>query len=276
MIHAASRLALATLRERLESVLGSLPADGGTAKSALAAELYSVADLLTRQPRLRRTLGDPSTDPSARSQLAGGLLRGKVGEATLGLVVTAAEQRWSAPWDLTDALEIAGDESLLASAEQQGVLDDVEDELFRLERILESSGDLVTALDEVAAPAERRVELVSSLLAGKAQRITVELVSHAVASERKRSILLALDELLAASAARRDRSVARVISATELTDVQSNRLALALSSLYGRPISIRSAVDPSIQGGLQVRVGDEVIDGTVAARLAAARNALSA
>jgi F-type H+-transporting ATPase subunit delta len=44
--------------------------------------------------------------------------------------------------------------------------------------------------------------------------------------------------------------------------------------LYGRPINVRSAVDPDIRGGLLVRVGDEVIDGTVAGRLAAARTAL--
>ena len=36
-----------------------------------------------------------------------------------------------------------------------------------------------------------------------------------------------------------------------------------------------SAVDPRVQGGLQVQVGDEVIDGTVTSRLAAARAALA-
>jgi F-type H+-transporting ATPase subunit delta len=45
--------------------------------------------------------------------------------------------------------------------------------------------------------------------------------------------------------------------------------------MYGRPIHVRTAVDPAVRGGLVVRVGDEVIDGTVASRLAAARSALA-
>jgi F-type H+-transporting ATPase subunit delta len=69
--------------------------------------------------------------------------------------------------------------------------------------------------------------------------------------------------------------VARVISAVPLTDEQERRLAAALTEMYDRPISVRSALDPEIRGGLVVRVGDEVIDGSVAHRFATARAALA-
>ena len=276
MIHAASRSALAALRERLNDVLETLPssADGAGYKS-LAAELYSAADLLAAQPRLRRTLGDPSTDASSRAELIGSLLTGKLGDPALQLVKAAVSQRWSSAWDLTDALEIIADETLLAAAEKQGKLDDVEDELFRFERILGNSGDLAAALDEAGVPAQRRRALLDSVLSGKVSQITAELLGHAVSSGRKRSVLLAIDDLLEASAARRARSVARVISATELTPEQTSRLGAALSRLYGREINVRTAIDPQVKGGLVVRVGDEVIDGTVSGRLEAARAALA-
>ena len=45
--------------------------------------------------------------------------------------------------------------------------------------------------------------------------------------------------------------------------------------MYGRPIDIRTAVDPTVRGGVVIRVGDEVIDGSIAARLASARTALA-
>ena len=48
-----------------------------------------------------------------------------------------------------------------------------------------------------------------------------------------------------------------------------------LSDLYGRPIEVRTSIEPAVQGGLAIRVGDEVIDGTVASRFAAARAALA-
>jgi F-type H+-transporting ATPase subunit delta len=251
------------LRERLNDVLAALPpGDGAASHKSLAAELYSAAELLAAQPRLRRTLADPSTDASSRADLIGSLLTGKLSEPAIELVKAAVTQRWSSPWDLADGLEIIADETLLAAAEQQGKLD-------------ETAGAYVAALDEAAIPAERRMTLLNTLLTGKVDPITLELLGHAVASSRKRSLLLAIDDLLEASAARRARSVARVISATELTPEQTSRLGAALTRIYGREINVRTAVDPQVKGGLVVRVGDEVIDGTVATRLAVARAALA-
>lgn len=272
MIHAASRGALAELRTRLSEVLAG-QADSGD--QSMAAELYSVSDLLTTQPRLRRTLGDNSTDASSRAELARTLLAGKLSGQTVTLVADAAGSRWSSPWDLTDALEILADETLLAAAESQGQLDAVEDELFRFERILSAEGDLVAALDEAAVPVDRRQALLSDLLRDKVSPVTAELLAHAVASGRKRSLLLAIDDLLEASATRRDRSVAKVVSAAPLSQEQIERLATSLSRIYGRDISVRTAVDEGVRGGLLVRVGDEVIDGTVATRLTAARAAFA-
>jgi len=69
--------------------------------------------------------------------------------------------------------------------------------------------------------------------------------------------------------------MARVTSAVALTRGQQDRLAAALSELYGRPINIRAAIDSTVRGGLLVRVGDEVIDGSIAKRLAEARALLT-
>jgi F0F1-type ATP synthase delta subunit len=48
-----------------------------------------------------------------------------------------------------------------------------------------------------------------------------------------------------------------------------------LSEYFRRRISVRTAVEPAVRGGLMIRIGDEVIDGTVSTRLALARNALA-
>ncbi|MGN6609890.1 MAG: F0F1 ATP synthase subunit delta [Jatrophihabitans sp.] len=273
MMRSASRQALVELRRRQEAALGANA--GAGAFGGLADELYAVADLLVGQPRLRRALGDPATAPSARTDLARRLFDGKISGAALEVVTAAVEQRWSSPWDLTDALERAGDDALFAAAEADGVLNEVEDELFRVERIFSANGELVSLLDEQAAPAERRVELASRLLRGKVSSVTQRLVEHAVRSQRKRSVTLAVDDLLEQAADRQERSIARVVSATPLTDRQQQRLQAALGDLYGRKMVLRAAVDPSIRGGLVVRVGDEVIDGSVASRLAGARAALA-
>jgi F-type H+-transporting ATPase subunit delta len=151
----------------------------------------------------------------------------------------------------------------------------MEDELFRFERILDANGEAVGLLDEQTVEPDRRNRLLDSLVGGKVSPLTLSLLHHAVASQRKRSLVLAIDDLLEKAAGRQQRSVARVISATPLSDAQEQRLAAVLTDLYGRPISVRIALDPSVRGGLVVRVGDEVIDGSIASRFAAARAALA-
>jgi F-type H+-transporting ATPase subunit delta len=88
-------------------------------------------------------------------------------------------------------------------------------------------------------------------------------------------VRLAIDDLIEAAGVRRERSVARVISAAPMTDQQQSALADKLTQLYGRRIEVRYALNPSIRGGLVVRVGDEVIDGSVASRLIQIRNAFA-
>ena len=272
-MHAASREALAALRPRIDAVIARFSSEDGLTN--LAAELYSVAELLTRQPRLRRMLADPATPAEGRAQLAATLLESKVSASALQLVQAAAGQRWSSPWDLLDAFETAGNEVLVAAAENAGVMDRVEDELFRFERILDAESDLSVLLDEASAPPGPRRELLAQVVGGKIHPLTQALLDHAVASQRKRSIVLAIDDLIQAAAARRERSVARVASAAPLSDRQQRDLAEALTGLYGREIEVRCSIDPDIRGGLVVRIGDELIDGSVASRLNQARVAFA-
>jgi F-type H+-transporting ATPase subunit delta len=273
MMRSASRQAQAALREQESAVFdGRISADTLT---ILADELYAVADLLVAQPRLRRTLGDPATSAEARAGLIERLVAKQVSKHTLTLGKAAVALRWSSPWDLTDALENAGDDALFAAAEKGRTLDRVEDELFRFERILQNEGDVASLLDEHTVDPARRVALLDSLVQAKVSPITLSLLHHAVSSQRKRSITLAIDDLLDKAAQRQQRSVARVISAVPLTDAQQERLTAALTDLYGRPISVRTALDAQVRGGLVVRVGDEVIDGSIATRFAEARAALA-
>jgi F-type H+-transporting ATPase subunit delta len=272
-MQAASREALATLRKNQVVVdSASLSVAQVTAQ---VDEIYAAAGLLTAQPQLRRAIGDAAAAPKARTDLVQAVFGRQVTAPVLALTQAAATERWSDPWDLVDSLETVGDEMSFAVAEKQGVLDEVEDELFRFERILDSEGRLSTLLDDPNASTERRMGLLDTVVAGKVHPLTMSLLGHAVQSRNKRTIGTSVRSLLDAAGALRARSVARVLSAIELTGAQQQRLAAALSELYGRSITVLTAVDAGVRGGLVVRVGDEIIDGSVAARLASVRNALA-
>jgi F-type H+-transporting ATPase subunit delta len=267
-----------TSRDSLAALSGELDATiaGGGDLPALAGDVYAVADLLSGQARLRRMLSDPSIEPDRRSETAKNLLRGKVGEAALGVVSAAVTARWSSSWDLVEALGILANEALFAAAEKSGSLNAVEDELFRFGRILDAEPQLTTLLDDQAVPTARRSALLGTVIDGKVSPTTAQLLRYALSQAGRSGFPMRVEALAEGAAARQNRSIARVRSAVALSSEQEEQLAASLSSTYGRPIGVRTQIDPSVLGGLVIRVGDELIDGSVASRLAAARSALAA
>jgi F-type H+-transporting ATPase subunit delta len=64
-----------------------------------------------------------------------------------------------------------------------------------------------------------------------------------------------------------DRRAAKVESAVALTPEQQSGVAASLQKLYGNGLNLSFEVNPALVGGLRVRVGSDVYDGSVAARL---------
>ncbi len=258
----------ALTRETLES-----RAESGEAQQ-LGDELLSVSALLPREPSLRRALTDPAASTEAKQQLTRRVFDGKVAEPTIDVVATAAGARWSSAGDFVAALEQCGALALAISAEQDGRLGELEDDLFRFARIVAGDAELRDAITNKQVPTARRQQLVADLLEGKATAPAVRLAVHAVSSGH-RSFEAALADFQKVAADRQRRLVALVRAAVELSDEERHRLAGALSRQYGRDIQVNVVVDPEILGGIRVDIGDEVIDGTVAGRLDDARRRMT-
>jgi len=265
-----SRASLAEVEEQLEPLTASSQAAG-----TLADELFSVAGLLATQPVLRRALADPSRAAGQRSALARSLLTGKVSPETADLVAACAAARWSAPSDLTDAVEQLAVQALVAGAEHEGHLDDLEDELFRFGRIVASQPALRMALTNPFVSADAKRQLLSHLLTNKVTAESLRLITEAAVSPLRRSLDLSLEEYARLAARRRARLVAEVHVAAALTAAQRRRLAAALTEAYGHEVYLNVVLDPRVVGGMTVRVGDELIDASVATRLAEARRRLA-
>lgn len=60
---------------------------------------------------------------------------------------------------------------------------------------------------------------------------------------------------------------AEVVSAVSLTDDQQQHVARMLNDLSGKDVRLTTRIDPEILGGLVIRVGDKVMDGSARTRL---------
>jgi F-type H+-transporting ATPase subunit delta len=267
----SSRDSQARLREALTQQVGQ----GGADAQRLSDELFAVVTLLAGNGSLRRALSDPGIGGDAKVRLVDNLLTGKVGDPTLELVRQTARSRWSEPRDVVDALEAVAVDAALTRAENEGQLDEVEDELFRFQRIVDGEADLRAALTNRNLPADRKQELVHRLLDGKAAASTVALVERAVLHPRGRTIERVLDEFTQFAAQRRSRLIARVTTAIPLSDEQQQRLVDALGREFGQDVRLQLVVDPGILGGITVRIGDELLDASVLRKLDAAQRHLT-
>jgi F-type H+-transporting ATPase subunit delta len=268
-LRAASRASVAEVVKKFDAA--DLDTDQLT---GLANDLASVVKLLRREPVLARHAADPSSDSTVKVQLVERLLSGKVSDGALEVLKSAVSQRWSSTSDLIHGIQHVARLVLLVRAEGEGQIEDVEDQLFRFSRILDSEPQLITLLSDYSTPLDGRISLLNNVLSRRASRHTADLLRQTIDLLHGQRADEAVRELASLAVSRRGEVVAHVGSASELSDNQSARLNELLTRIYGRPVSVQLDVNPELLGGLSIAVGDEVIDGSLASKLAAAETQL--
>ena len=153
----------------------------------------------------------------------------------------------------------------------------------RIEAVGRELGEFVAALE---ASVQLRHVLADPRVGEKAKlRVLVELTRGAeplvanallLLHEKGRlAVLTALrDEFEALAAAEVEVVKVEVTSATELDDDAEERLAAKVAAATGRRVELTKRVDAGVLGGLVVRVGDVIVDGSLRSRIAQLRQRL--
>jgi F-type H+-transporting ATPase subunit delta len=264
-----SRASYAELRDQLGAV-----AVGPAAAEQIGDQLFAVVRLLDSEHGLRRALADSGKPAAEKSDVARRLLHGRVSEATEGLVADAAVAHWATSGDFADALEQLAIEALTMSAQYGGTLDDLEDDLFRFARVVSGQTGLRAALIGPTTT-DAKTSLLTNLLADKVSGPSLSLITQLLTHPRGRSPQAALDLAAGIAARRREQLIAVVRAAMELSAAQRRRLLDTLTAAYGQGIHLNVVHDPAVIGGVSVQIGDELIDGTAASRLAEVRRKLA-
>lgn len=231
---------------------------------AVGEQLLTVSRAVDESAQLRGILADPSVVPAEKSRLLGQIFPGLSGTAA-GIAGTIVAGRWSDGEELVDGLEQIGIHAIAQGDGHSGV---IESELFEFGGVVSREASLELALGNKLADPAGKAAIVQQLIGRKAHAGTVAIVEHLVRSPRGRRIgemLATAADIVASAGARR---IATVTSAAPLSAAQQKRLAAALTKQYGSDIQLHLVTDPAVVGGARVQVGDDVIDGTIASRLA--------
>lgn len=291
----------------LDAVEREEGAGSGAARiGVLSGDLTAFAELLVASEPLRLALTDPTIPAAARSAVLEDLLSGRIGAEALKVLtfVVAWERADELPKtveQLVEAVDLAhqGAEGAGRDLQETAVgrggalerlrgyaeweleavtdpaeVDEIEDELFRLAHIVDDTKALKDALTKRELPVSTRLAVVSDLLSGKVHGATERLAGYVLRAGHLRDLGGALGYVAELAARERGRRVAHVRVAAELSRGEEERLSAALGRVVRRPVELRVTVDPAVIGGVEVQVGDTVIDGTLRHRLEQLRETL--
>jgi F-type H+-transporting ATPase subunit delta len=267
----SSRQSLVTARVKLDAAV-----KGANAASAseLSTQLFFAADVLSKNTSLRRAFADPSREAASKGALVKDLFGKTLNAMALEILTDVSALRWSSAGDLVHVVEQLAIEAEASAANINNELDRVEDEFFETSHLVVDNFELRKALVGTGTP-EAKSALISEVLAKKASPSTVKLAVALVTSLRGRSIEAAFADYLFGLANRRNRLIAVIRVASEISDAQKSRLATAIEKQVGQPIRVNLEIDASILGGVSVKFADELVDGSVSNRLASAGRALA-
>ena len=234
-----------------------------------AGELFSAAALVGDSSQLSGALAD-STAPAGSRAAVVTTVFASASPTVRDILAVVADQRWSTPADIVNAIE----ELAIRATTIAEPSSDIEGELFAFLRVVASNPELELALGSRLGDAVSRSALVGKLLTGASAGVRL-IITSLVRQPRGRRIRQLLNRAMSIVSLQRGRVVATVHTATPLSAAQSTRLSDALSRRYGAQVSLNVVIDPTVVGGLRVQIADDVIDGSISARLADLRQKLA-
>jgi F-type H+-transporting ATPase subunit delta len=260
----------AQTRAALNQARALLSGQGGLSLG-LAENLFAAAMGLSGSPALRSALSDSASEPSARKKLAAKAFASLSTDAkkVIDQLVTL---RWSRAEDLQGALEDLGIRSCAGSA---GGKTDLVGELLAISTLVHSNSELELALGSKRASAHNRSSLIGSLLGKKVSGEALAIAQHLVSDPRGRRIGAMLQGAAVTVADHHGTGLALVTVASPLRAPQRSKVEALLHAKYGRGHYVAEVINPDVVGGMKIRVGDDVIDGTIQARLGDLRTKLA-
>ena len=176
---------------------------------------------------------------------------------------------------MADAAATPFAEALYDAALAAGRLDAVNRDLAAVRTAIDDAPDLARFLVNPAFPADAKRRVLDSMTAGGDQLVASFL--NVLISHGRLELLVDAAEAFAERYRREQRELAvSLTTAVPIDDAQADSLRQKLESATGQTVTIRRTVDPSIVGGVVLRVRDLLVDASVRRRLEGLRLSLKA
>ncbi|MGQ0676606.1 MAG: F0F1 ATP synthase subunit delta [Rhodospirillales bacterium] len=158
--------------------------------------------------------------------------------------------------------------ALYELADEAKTLDRVAQDLRALARLIQDSADLTRLIRSPVLDRRDQGRAIKAVLAAMgADALTQKFIGLAARNRRLFALPAMIRAFLAALAARRGEIAAEVASAAPLNPAQAEAVVAALRQVVGAKVTVETRVDPSLLGGLVVRVGSRMVDSSLKTKL---------
>nr|WP_295112324.1 F0F1 ATP synthase subunit delta [uncultured Caulobacter sp.] len=166
-------------------------------------------------------------------------------------------------------------QSLFELTIENGNLAKVEADLKSLKAMIADSADLRRLIASPAFSAEDKGKgLVAVAVKAGFDMLTTKFLGLAASNGRAGDLLGAISAFVELSAKHRGVVTAEVVSATALSAAQLKGVQTALAQALGKTPEVSTRVDPTLLGGLKVRVGSRLFDASLRSKLDSLKFAL--
>lgn len=157
--------------------------------------------------------------------------------------------------------------ALFELAKEQNLLDSIEEELRAVKEVFTTKSELQTFLQHPKVSAEAKRELIAQAFGNLSSQVTNTLL---LMTDRHRTDVISQMAVEFIELANEEKSVAEalVYSVRPLTDSERAAVSSAFAAKVGkRTLRIENIVDRSVLGGIKLRIGNRIFDGSVSGKL---------
>ena len=158
--------------------------------------------------------------------------------------------------------------ALLEMAQAENAVSRIEEDLFRLRELLKANPALLEFLKNPNLKREGKRQALAELFAGRVHPLTLNLLLTLTDTDRGGRLLAVIEPFRDLAATARQAVTGEVTTAIPLDETTLQRLATELGRVTGKTVRLLPRVDPAILGGAIIKVGEQIIDGSLQRKLA--------
>ena len=158
--------------------------------------------------------------------------------------------------------------ALFELADERHALDEVAGDLRELRAMLGASGDLLRLVrSPVLSRAQQGKAMAALVEDAKLSKLTADFVAVVARNRRLFAVPAMIEAYLNKLAERRGEVTAEITAAQALSETQQNALGDQLRRVVGSRVAMDVKVDPSLLGGMIVKIGSRMVDGSLKGQL---------